>query len=60
MILMDFNEPISLVHEELKPFKFNICDDASSRWQHSKRLNKWIHGNNQSKKMEIFHHCKKL
>ena len=34
MILMDFNEPISLVHEELKPFKFNICDDASSRWQH--------------------------
>ena len=26
----------------------------------SKRLNKWIHGNNQSKKMEIFHHCKKL
>ena len=53
MILMDFNV-------EMKPFKFNICDNACSRWQHSKRLNKWIHGNNQSKKMEIFHHCKKL
>ena len=34
MILMDFNEPISLVHEELKPFKFKICDNASSKWQH--------------------------
>ena len=34
MILMDFNEHISLVHEELKPFKFKICDNASSKWQH--------------------------
>ena len=30
MILMEFNEHISLVHEEMKPFVFNIRENAFS------------------------------
>ena len=32
MILMDFNEHISLVHEEMKPIKFNIRENTGSFW----------------------------